>query len=467
MLSIQKVALIGLALTILCFTALVSAADFCHLGSFTIDGKVYCQPVRALQYANTTAAGTYRRIVSMNHDGSCTSAPKACSGPLAPLDEEGSYLYTFRGPMHIKQFAVYVPLFTSNPDQAPPPRRAPMHPTYVPSPGHIMEHLMGQIIPARVDGRDVLLFKDFLGIINTDETASASSSAASATSSPRASHSTSFEAKLAATTTTRGGIVGRVKYWFCNSRATGSGVSERSDGNDKAGARNRFGPPSASSSRSPASRSTSTEQLNAGRDLNSGSACDVPGQRPLLADTPPSPTPISSPYKRISYYSAFSETSDNLVFLGNHGSRVSGVFDNHFGSPLSHVSSDGTQGAVYPQILADTLIPSGSEVIVISGKECKRLDCRFIRPNSVSYRADFPFLHLMIPYIFAPLQMNKDKDWIGGFGIDGFGGADKIFLVEFSMPIHNSPVLNRDMPAIWFLNAQIPRTTQYGPVNCS
>ena len=54
---------------------------------------------------------------------------------------------------------------------------------------------------------------------------------------------------------------------------------------------------------------------------------DVPGQRPLLADTPPSPAPISSPYKRISYHSAFSETSDNLVFLGNHGSKGSGVFD--------------------------------------------------------------------------------------------------------------------------------------------
>ena len=90
MLLIQKAAFVGLALTILCFTALVSAADFCHLGPFTINGKVYCQPIRALQYANITAAGTYQRIVSMNDDGSCTSAPKAYSGPLAPLDEEVS-----------------------------------------------------------------------------------------------------------------------------------------------------------------------------------------------------------------------------------------------------------------------------------------------------------------------------------------------------------------------------------------
>lgn len=181
----------------------------------------------------------------------------------------------FRGPVHIKQFAVYVPPFTNNPDQAPSPRRAPLHPAYVPGTGHIMERLIGQVIHARVDGRDVLLFKDFLGIINTDETASASSSAASATSSPRASHSTSFKAKLAAATNTRGRIVRWVMYWFRNSRATSSGVSDRSGGNDKAGVRNRFSPRSASSSRSPAARSTSTEQLNAGRDLNSGSACKI------------------------------------------------------------------------------------------------------------------------------------------------------------------------------------------------
>ncbi len=50
---------------------------------------------------------------------------------------------------------------------------------------------------------------------------------------------------------------------------------------------------------------------------------------------------------------------------------------------------------------------------------------------------------------------------------DGFGGADKVFFVEFSMPMDEDSSFNADMPAIWMLNAQIPRTLQYGNANCS
>jgi len=51
---------------------------------------------------------------------------------------------------------------------------------------------------------------------------------------------------------------------------------------------------------------------------------------------------------------------------------------------------------------------------------------------------------------------------------DGFDGASKIFLFEFSMP-HDITATgpNADMPAIWMLNAQIPRTTQYTTCSCS
>jgi hypothetical protein len=44
----------------------------------------------------------------------------------------------------------------------------------------------------------------------------------------------------------------------------------------------------------------------------------------------------------------------------------------------------------------------------------------------------------------------------------GFGGTSKLFLLEFSMPSAAQP----DMPAIWFLNGQIPRVGQYLPGNC-
>ena len=51
--------------------------------------------------------------------------------------------------------------------------------------------------------------------------------------------------------------------------------------------------------------------------------------------------------------------------------------------------------------------------------------------------------------------------------VDGFSGSEKLFLLEFSMPITNSSAFNGDMPAIWLLNAQIPLTSQYGNPDCS
>lgn len=56
-----------------------------------------------------------------------------------------------------------------------------------------------------------------------------------------------------------------------------------------------------------------------------------------------------------------------------------------FGSSISYVSSDGTDGAASPQILADTIIPSDKEVVIMSGHKCQG-DCGFVRPNSVAYR---------------------------------------------------------------------------------
>ena len=51
--------------------------------------------------------------------------------------------------------------------------------------------------------------------------------------------------------------------------------------------------------------------------------------------------------------------------------------------------------------------------------------------------------------------------------LDGFDGVDKVVLIEFSMPMDSDSGFNGDMPAIWMLNAQIPRTLQYGNAACS
>ena len=50
--------------------------------------------------------------------------------------------------------------------------------------------------------------------------------------------------------------------------------------------------------------------------------------------------------------------------------------------------------------------------------------------------------------------------------IDGFDGSSKLFLLEFSMPSSGKTGFNADMPAAWILNAEVPRTLQYGDCSC-
>ena len=74
----------------------------------------------------------------------------------------------------------------------------------------------------------------------------------------------------------------------------------------------------------------------------------------------------------------------------------------------------------------------------MSDNECSGGDCGAIMPGSVAYH--------------------------------GFGGAQKAFFFEFEMPDEPSQqtgLWTGNMPAIWALNAQIPRTLQYGNPTCS
>lgn len=112
------------------------------------------------------------------------------------------------------------------------------------------------------------------------------------------------------------------------------------------------------------------------------------------------------------------------------GGTVSGVWSTNFGSSLSYASSDGTAAASSSQVLKDTTITG--EVILFQGQKCgaENTDCGYYRPGTVAYH--------------------------------GFGGARKIILLEFAMPTGSSS----NVPAIWLLNALIPRTQQYGSCTC-
>jgi len=150
---------------------------------------------------------------------------------------------------------------------------------------------------------------------------------------------------------------------------------------------------------------------------------------------------ILSGWTRKAYYNAESGTSEGLVFLNHYGGAGSGVFDTSFGNSLSYASADGHTGASSPQVLADTTLASSDEIVIMSDQKCSgnNGDCGYYRDGTVAYH--------------------------------GFGGSNKAFFFEFGMPSDGQttadPYKPVNMPAIWMLNAQIPRTLQYGPAQCS
>jgi hypothetical protein len=138
---------------------------------------------------------------------------------------------------------------------------------------------------------------------------------------------------------------------------------------------------------------------------------------------------------RQAYYSADQQTANGLTFLNNMGGQGSGIFDEVFGNSLSYAAADAKSGAASPQILANQMLGDGDEIVIMTDKPCQDGDCGATRPGGVAYH--------------------------------GFDGAKKVFLLEFDMPITGATGWNKDMPAAWILNAQIPNTLQYGRAECS
>jgi Putative TOS1-like glycosyl hydrolase (DUF2401) len=138
---------------------------------------------------------------------------------------------------------------------------------------------------------------------------------------------------------------------------------------------------------------------------------------------------------RQAYYNAEQQIADGLTFLNNMGGQGSGVFDELLGMSLSYAAADAKSGAASPQILANQMLGDGDEIVIMTDKACKDGDCGMTRPGGVAYH--------------------------------GFDGARKVFLLEFDMPITGATGWNKDMPAAWILNAQIPNTAQYSNPECS
>ncbi|PSK60521.1 Protein TOS1 [Elsinoe australis] len=173
---------------------------------------------------------------------------------------------------------------------------------------------------------------------------------------------------------------------------------------------------------------------------------------PAPAAASPSPAPeakvasysssdnfISGSWSRVGFYDAAAQKKEGVTFLNNKGAEgISGGWTMALGNSLSYASADGCNPAENDTILADTTIASVEEFSIWSDQVCgpNGGDCGYYRPDTVAHH--------------------------------GFGGVQKAFVFEFTMPHRPQDPAGpaQDMPAIWFLNAQNPRTSQYGPVTC-
>lgn len=148
-----------------------------------------------------------------------------------------------------------------------------------------------------------------------------------------------------------------------------------------------------------------------------------------------SPSANNEGYTRKGYFNATDQFSTGLAFLNHMGGQGSGTWDNQFGNSLSYASSDVKSGSATPQVF-DGNLDGDTELVIFSDQDCSSSDvCGYSRPDTVAHV--------------------------------GFENTESLFLFDFSMPISGQNPDASELPAIWLLNAQIPRTLQYGPPECS
>ncbi|KAK6453726.1 putative TOS1-like glycosyl hydrolase-domain-containing protein [Scheffersomyces xylosifermentans] len=148
----------------------------------------------------------------------------------------------------------------------------------------------------------------------------------------------------------------------------------------------------------------------------------------------------SSAWERLAFFEASSGTAENVTFL-----TAAGKNSTCLGRALTFADSDGLSAADSATVLAEgTVLNSNDEFVIFSNLTC---DASGANNNCGVYREGIP-------------------------AYQGFDGTVKMFLFEFTMPEATSgskdSVANWNMPAIWLLNARIPRTAQYSlNANCS
>ncbi|AAS52555.2 AEL130Cp [Eremothecium gossypii ATCC 10895] len=141
----------------------------------------------------------------------------------------------------------------------------------------------------------------------------------------------------------------------------------------------------------------------------------------------------SGSWQRGAYFDAASRTRQNAVFLTRAGAHSECL-----GKALTYAAEDGVSRSDRPATLSKhASLSSDQEFAIFADDPCPESG---IGNACGVYRKGIPAYH-------------------------GFAGATKMFLFEFEMPAETLAPHPKfefyDLPAIWLLNARIPRTAQY------
>lgn len=382
----------------------------------------FCAPfaegasTNGVKYSGVGFSGSYKDVTSMDSSScSCEQEDHSFSGTFAPLDEELSV--HFRGPVRLLQFGVYYPAGS-------PQKRDVNAVGGEDCKETVARHRHRRDVAVEYQEITSTLVVPYTGDSQPTGDASSSSDSdavntavstvfATASAGPTSDSSsvapTSDSSSIAPTGAFASPAVpsGAAFASVAPSDSSSSASSASASGSSSVAPSSSYSAPASSSSSSTSSAPSSS---------SSGSSSGGSGS-----------------WSRSAYYTPGS--ADGCVFMNQLGGTASGVWDMCFGNSISFSSEDGKSAASSPTPLGDVTFKSDEEFMIFSDDKCSGDDCGY-------YRDGIPAYH-------------------------GFGGSDKIFVFEFTMPTDSASGFNGDMPAIWLLNSKIPRTLQYGNQECS
>lgn len=476
-------------------------ANACSDKALEINGNWYCEPnsVQAVTYTGFQTDGQYSRVTSMEQ-GECSSEAQVFNSSLGSIGSGNDLSWHFRGPLQLDQFAYYTLSSSTEKKRNLRPsfherrhghnvvykRQVAREKVMEIEKRHIVEIQKRAVcdpVTVTFNGVAVSWLNLWNGYSNVPSsvcyhtattTAKASTKASSATSTQpttvvtngrtttitytvvyastatstvTGSHASSLRASLASASASRSQLTAAVSVSAQHTSSMKATSIVKSETSSPGGLSNSSS--SANLLSTPSSRPSSTNiQATAvtpiaagftstGSVSNSAKASSYASSSPSACAAQSSASSVigSGIFDRQAYYNAATQNSVGFAFLNHNGGQGSGVWDSEFGNSLSYASRDAERGSATPQIF-DGHLEDGVELVVMSDKECGSDDfCGFSRPGTVAHQ--------------------------------GFDNSEALFLMEFSMPITNKTGWNMDTPAIWILNAQIPRTLQYGKAECS